>query len=256
MMHTFWLDKLDQRVILEPHDFYVSQAKKRLLSQFNDISREADEVEEQHYEKLGQFFDPDRDDPADSYEAAYQEGISHYIALDEMRNTVTLAMTAGMFHQFDKTLREKMSCEFSHWQPAAIDPLIWNIDFPELVDLLEWTGIDIKSKPFYKKIEACQLLVNVYKHGKGRSHTELAGKYPQYYPQHIPSTGKRQSLPRPELLKVSEAQFTDIADAIREFWLNIPEHRSKDDLRDQPEWFDKQIKRYGSYLNKNAAKKP
>jgi len=81
-MDTFWLDKLDQRVILEPHEFYVSQAKHRLLSQFNDISREADEVEQQHYEKLGQFFDPDRDDPADSHEAAYQEGISHYIALD------------------------------------------------------------------------------------------------------------------------------------------------------------------------------
>jgi len=104
-VNTFWLDKLDRRVLLEPHDFYVSQAKKRLLSQFNKISREADEVEQQRYEKPGQFFDPDRDDPADSYEAAYQKGIAHYFALDEMRNTVTLAMTAGMFHQFDKTLR-------------------------------------------------------------------------------------------------------------------------------------------------------
>ncbi|MCR1227551.1 hypothetical protein [Klebsiella quasipneumoniae] len=255
-MNTFWLDKLDRRVLLEPHDFYVSQAKQRLLSQFNEISREADEVEEQHYEKLGQFFDPDRDDPADSYEAAHQEGISHFIALDEMRNTVTLAMTASEFHQFDKALREKMAREFSHWQPAAVDPLIWSVDFPKLVELLEWTGIDIKSKPFYEKIEACHLLVNVYKHGKGPSHTELANKYPQYYPSYTPRTGRRHNLPRPEQLKVSEAQFTDIADAIREFWLNIPEFRNESHLRDQPEWFDKQMKRYDSYLNKNAAKKP
>ncbi|WP_421504444.1 hypothetical protein [Erwinia rhapontici] len=249
-MYTFWFHPPDQRYYLEPHDFYVRQAQQRLLSQFNDISREADEVQEQHYEKLGQFFDPDRDDPADSYEAAYQEGISHYLALDEMRNTITLALTAGMFHQFDKTLREKMVREFSHWQPEAIDPLIWNIDFPRLVELLEWTGIEIKSKPFYEKIEACHLLVNVYKHGKGQSHTELAGKHPQYYPQYTPRTGRRQSLPRPEQLKVSQAQFADIADAIKDFWLNIPEFRDESDLKTQPEWFDKKLKRYGSLLDK------
>lgn len=255
-MNIFNFDKFDLRVLLGPHKFYVLQAKQRLLSQFNDISREADEVEKQHYEKLGQFFDPDRDDPADSYEAAYQEGISHYIALDEMRNTVTLALTAGMFHQFDKALREKMVMEFRRWQPTAVDPLIWNIDFPDLVELLEWTGIDIKSKTFYEKIEACQLLVNVYKHGKGRSHTELAGKYPQYYPNYTPGTVRRKTLPRPEQLKVSEAQFTDIADAIRDFWLNIPEFRNESHLRDQPEWFDKEMKRFDRYLKKNAVKKP
>lgn len=249
-MNTFWLDKLDRRVLLDPHDFYVTQAKQRLLSQFNNISQEADDAQKQHYEKLGRFFDPDRDDEASSYEAAYQEGISHYIALDEMRNTVTLAMTAGVFHQFDKALREKMVMEFRRWLPAAIDPLIWNIDFPELVELLEWTGIDIKSKSFYEKIEACQLLVNVYKHGKGRSHTELAGKYPQYYPSFTPRTGRRQSLPRPEQLKVSEAQFADIADAIKDFWLNIPEFRDESDLKTQPVWLDKKLKRYGSLLDK------
>lgn len=249
-MNTFWFDKIDRRFFLEPHDFYVSQAKQRLLSQFNDISREADEVEKQHYEKLGQFFDPDRDDPADSHEAAYQEGISYYLALDEMLNTVTLAMTAGMFHQFDKALREKMAREFLHWQPDAIDPLIWNIEFPKLIELLEWTGIEIKSKPFYGKIEACQLLVNVYKHGKGASHTDLAGKYPQYYPQHTPRPARRHNLPRPEQLKVSEAQFADIADAIKEFWLNIPEFRNESHLGAQPEWFDKKLKRYGPLLNK------
>ena len=169
---------------------------------------------------------------------------------------MTLAMTASVFHQFDKALREKMAREFSHWQPAAVDQLIWSVDFPKLVELLEWTGIDIKSKPFYEKIEACHLLVNVYKHGKGRSHTELAGKYPQYYPNYAPGTGRRTTLPRPEQLEVSEAQFTDIADAIRDFWLNIPEFRNESHLRDQPEWFDKEMKRFDRYLNKNATKKP
>ncbi|HGU0764522.1 TPA: hypothetical protein ACM60V_002461, partial [Klebsiella quasipneumoniae] len=92
--------------------------------------------------------------------------------------------------------------------------------------------------------------------GKGPSHTELANKYPQYYPSYTPRTGRRLNLPRPEQLKVSEAQFADIADAIRDFWLNIPEFRNESHLRDQPEWFDKEMKRFDRYLKKNAAKEP
>lgn len=237
MGYTFWFDKYDARAIIEPHKFYVIQARQRLIAQFNDISREADEVMQAHYEMLGRHFDPERDDPADSAEAAHNEGISHYIALDEMRNTIILALTAGMFHQFDKTLREKMVREFRQWQPAAIDGLIWNVEFPLLIDLLEWAGVQIKAKPFYEKLSACQLLVNVYKHGKGRSHRELAKKHLEYYPSAL-------SNPRPEGLKVSEVQFVEISDAITEFWQNFPEFTQESDKGVEPEWFVKKLKKY------------
>lgn len=237
MGYTFWFDKFDTRAILEPHKFYVLQARQRLLSQFNDISHEADEAVEAHYKMLGQHFDPERDDPADSAEAAFNEGISHYLALDEMHNTITLALTAGMFHQFDKTLREKMVREFRQWQPAAIDDLIWNVNFPLLIDLLEWAGVQIKAKPFYVKLDACQLLVNVYKHGKGRSHWDLVRKYPEYYPSAFSNL-------RPEGLKVSEAQFVEIADAITNFWQNFPEFTKESEKGVEPHWFANTLKRF------------
>lgn len=243
MVHTFWFDKFDSRAILEPHDFYVLQARQRLLSQFNDIAREADEAEQEHYQMSGQYFDPDRDDPADSADAAYHAGISHYLALHEMHNTITLALTAGMFHQFDKTLREKMVREFKHWQPAAIEGLIWNVDFSRLIELLEWAGIQIKAKPFYGKLDACQLLVNVYKHGIGRSHKELVSKYPEYYPPSYSKLRGRIS-PRAEELRISEVQFVEIADAITAFWQSFPEVRSESDKGIQPQWFASMLKRY------------
>ncbi|MGX1956145.1 hypothetical protein [Serratia proteamaculans] len=243
MGYTFWFDTFDTRAIIEPHKFYVLQARQRLLSQFNDISREADEAEQAHYKMLGQYFDPERDDPADSVEAAFNEGISHYLALHEMHNTITLALTAGMFHQFDKALREKMVREFRHWQPAAIDGLIWNVEFPLLIDLLEWAGVQIKAKPFYVKLDACQLLVNVYKHGKGRSHRDLVSKYPEYYPSAYPKLRGRIG-PRPDELKVSEAQFVEIADAITNFWQNFPEFANESDKGIEPQWFASRLKRF------------
>lgn len=221
---TFYFDKLDLGIILEPHTFYVLQANTRLLSQFSDIQKEAEFVEQQRLEFLSKHFDPERDDEGDVFEDAYQEGISHWLDLNEMHNTVTLALTAGMFHQFDKQLRDKTARELSTWNAGRnVDETVWDMGFPSLIKLLEWVGIEITSQPFYEKIDACRLVVNVYKHGNGDAHDELIKKYPVYYPS-------RYKNPRPyswmkarhDELKVSSTQFNEFAEAITQFWENIP----------------------------------
>lgn len=171
-------------------------------------------------EKSGQYFDPDRDDPADAYERAYHKGVSHWLALSEMHNIVTLALTAGMFHQFDKVLRQKVVREFSHWlDREIISPLIWDLGFPRLIELLEWVGIKIHGQHFFKKINACRLIINVYKHGDGDAHRELSTKHPEYYPRGSLMNSIFQ--PCHEDLKVSETQFVEFADAITALWENI-----------------------------------
>lgn len=241
---TFYLAPIDLPIILEPHEFYVSEARRRLLAQFSDIDREAQEAEEQYLERTGQYFDPDRDDPADACERAYHEGVSHWLALHEMHNTVTLALTAGMFHQFDKALREKTVREFSHWLDGQIiSPLIWDLGFPRLIEMLEWVGIKVGENLFTKKINACRLVVNVYKHGDGDAHRELSSKHPEYYPR-----GKLQDLSafraRHEDLKVSEAQFVEFAEAITAFWISIPQYCNHSKLGDDPKWLEAEYKKY------------
>lgn len=49
--------------VIEENRFYLEQAKGRLLSQFNDIDREADAAGERWLEDQAPYFDPDRDDP-------------------------------------------------------------------------------------------------------------------------------------------------------------------------------------------------
>ncbi|MEJ1507190.1 hypothetical protein SMA38_24725, partial [Escherichia coli] len=83
---------------LDKHTFYVAEARKRLFAQFSDsyLEAEALQKEQDYYEAAGKCFDPDYDDEGGIWERAHDEGISHWIALSDMKNTVSLALTAGM----------------------------------------------------------------------------------------------------------------------------------------------------------------
>lgn len=249
----FYFDSMDRTIVQEPHDFYVKEAKQRLLSQFSDIDDEADRKADQYLEKAGKNFDPDRDDPADAYENAYQEGISHMIALQDMQKTVILALTAGMYHQFDKALREKAIREFSHWLDSeVIASMLWDTGFPRLIELLEWVGMGIREKAFYAKLDACRLVVNVYKHGDGNAHRELSSKYPEYYHQF--NFGQNFSLsPDYEHLEITETQFTEFADAITAFWDNIPQYCMRSQLRAEPKWLSIEFEKHKTRVQKRKS---
>lgn len=255
---TFYFAKMDLPAILEAHRFYVSEATKRLLAQFSDIEREreAQDAEAQYLERSERNFDPDRDDPGTVYEDAYHEGVGRWIALTEMQNTVTLALTAGMYHQFDKALRDKAVMEFSHWNDRKIiSSMIWNLDFPRLIQLLEWVGMEISGKVFFCKLDVCRLVVNVYKHGDGVAHRELSSMFPEYY-HFFKAEDLPWFAPRHEYLTVTEAQFIEFADAITAFWINIPERSLSSQLREVPKWLESEIKNQEKRLAKLNSKPP
>ena len=97
----FYFATIDRSYFLDKHNFYVAEARKRLFSQFSDsdLEAEARQREQDYYEAAGKRFDPDYDDEGAICEQAHDEGISHWIALSDMKNTVSLALTAGMFRQ-------------------------------------------------------------------------------------------------------------------------------------------------------------
>ena len=44
---------------------------------------------------------------------------------------------------------------------------MWSADFVQIAELLESIGWQIGSAGHFKMLDACRLVVNVYKHGKG-----------------------------------------------------------------------------------------
>ena len=61
--------------LIKGHLFYFDQAQKRLISQFEDIEAESEKASEEWLERSSDYFDPDRHDPGDFYEAANEAGI-------------------------------------------------------------------------------------------------------------------------------------------------------------------------------------
>lgn len=249
----FYFETVDRPFIINKHNFYVTEARKRIFAQFSDPDLEAaaQQKEEEYYEEAGKNFNPDYHDEGDVVEQAYNEGISHWIALCEMKNTVSLALTAGMFHQFDKELREKCIREFSHWlNGEVIASMIWDIGFPRLIEILEWIGMDITGKDYYGKIDTCRQIVNVYKHGDGDAHRKLSAEHPEYYHSFSMSENYRLSL-RHEQLEVTEVQFIEFADAITAFWKNIPINCMFSAIRVEPQWFYSEFAKHEKKAKKN-----
>lgn len=169
-------------VIVERHIFFARESKNRLLNQFDDIEGEVDRYQEASWQAAmrAPYYDDDPD-MGRIAEAVTDDAAGHYMLLDDMRKQVRLSTTAAMFHQWDKELREYLENELRHYLDRGwIKKHIWNGRTVDLFDLFEQFGWSVKAKPFYALIDACNLIVNVYEHGKGAALTRLHNDYPQF----------------------------------------------------------------------------
>lgn len=144
-----------------------------------------------------------------------------------MRNQVLLAGLASLYHLWDKTLRDFIESEVKcHFSEANTIAIAWEPNIGKIFDVLKQFGWDCRSEPFFSFIDACRLVVNVYKHGKGRSLDELAANYPDYLQGplvDIDEPGSVAGTPDYEMLIVTESKFDEIARALRGFWEAFPE---------------------------------
>lgn len=211
-----------RRLRLEEHRFYVEQAKARLLSSFENIEVDADEYAENYLERRGQYFNPEIHDPDSFLEASYDAGLEHYLALSEMKKQTYLSVLAGMFHQFDKALRNWLSKEMDFLSDAGEHTklAIWKKDFPLLLDAMESLGFEIADKNFYKSLKTCHLIVNVFKHGFGPSFENLKAQRPNFFSRnyyHEFPENLRKFFLSYEMLEINEAEIEEFSNAIIEF---------------------------------------
>ncbi|HEY9017218.1 hypothetical protein [Thiomicrospira sp.] len=249
VMFQMWSDY--RQYLIDSHMFYFDQANSRLLSQFQNIDDEAKAEADKWLEDNQHRFDPERHDPSDFYEKALDLGCSFYEMLSDMEERTRLSVLAGMFHEWDKQLRVWLSKEVNHWHRGENTKLqIWKKDFPKVMDLLESFGWDIKSTDFHQKLDACRLIVNVYKHGNGGSFNDLKQNYPQYLESGIntlnPFTGVNHDYRDYSYLKITDADIQEMSDAIIEFWQNVPENVFQSQFTSPPQWFFDAIQRDNS----------
>jgi hypothetical protein len=229
MRHQLHMSGSIREYVIERHDFYVSEIKRRVLANFADVGSEARRAGEEEYARLMHLpvsGDPERE-PPDLAEIANDLAQNHYMLLDGMREQTLLGALAGCFHQWDKELREFVDRELMHTvRSGKREKITWHQDWNVVFNVLKEFGWDPRASSSFAFLDAGRLVVNVYKHGKGPSLTKLAEKYPQYI--HHPLATFGVSLPDEHLkhdwVLISEAEFEEIATkGMRQFWLDFPE---------------------------------
>lgn len=223
------------------HKFYVDQAKKRILSQFENLDSEIEDIAQEIFNKSGDFFNPDYDDPADYAERAYEQAQEHLMLLSEMREQALFSIIAGMFHQFDKTLREWVERESRFWAGSNVKKELWMGDIGKIYTLFENFGWTVRQEAFFKEIDACRLVVNVYKHGKGNSLGDLRIKYPEYFYDYKDPNFKVDDWYDHTSIIISEDQFNKFSESIISFWKAIPRRFMNAENVTAPPWLDKAL---------------
>ncbi len=213
--------------ILQEHDFYVLQTDGRVLAQFRDLENEATDFANAEYEKLIQQPADEDADLADLAAIAHDRAVAHYGLLADLRQRVILGALAGLYHAWEKELRDFIERELISelHSTSMAEKEAWSGPITNVFDLLTDFGWPVRDETFYPLIEACGLIVNVLKHGKGRSLKELSQKYPAYLEDPL-GLGVPNLLPGyldHTLLKLSDAQYNEIAGALRNFWEAFPE---------------------------------
>lgn len=232
-----------RQLLIENHRFYVKQACKRLLSQFDGIELEAKKAAEEWLERRSHHFNQDRHDPSSDYEAANDVGNEFYGLLGNMRDQTRLSVVAGMFHEWEKQLRDWLVIEIGHWHRGdQTTSAVWSADFGRIAELLECLGWKVRNAPYFATLDACRLIVNVYKHGEGKSFRDLKQHYPEYLENPyqlianvIPDGGYRDH----QHLKVSDEQFQSISEAIVAFWCEVPANVLDSHVTKLPNWLTK-----------------
>ncbi|MGY2263926.1 hypothetical protein [Pseudomonas sp. SDO5561_S422] len=242
---VFYMWQSFRQSLIHKHYFFLEQARKRLLSQFEDMETDSKRAAVEWLAKHSSGFNSDRDDAESYYESAYDAGIEHYELLNGMLDQTRLSVLAGLFHDWEKQLRDWMAKEVRHtYGSENAANKIWKANFSQIIDLMESYGWPIRNTQYFERIDECRCVVNVYKHGDGGSFVELKKKYPYYLV--IPFAVIDPIFFDVDLLdytnvKVSDSQLQEFSDAIVKFWEDVPERLYGRDGMEVPDWFGNAI---------------
>ena len=220
-----------------------------MLDQFTEeaIKAEADKAAEESYQSRGQYFNPDYHDPADSAEAAFEDGVWRYELLCELRDQTRFNIIAAFFYEWEKNIRQWLVDQLRFWHRGEVTKeKLWAANLGLIMDLLDTFEWDLKSASWYTALDACRLVVNVHKHGDGPSLRSLKESHPAFLVDPLADMGLGD-FPVREMthkqLKVNDDDLDAFADAITEFWRGLPADTTAEQISDPPEWFIKALER-------------
>ena len=225
--------------LIERHAFFVDEARMRLLAQFTEESMKADA--DRHAEawlaERAQNFNPERDDPGSNYEVAHDEGVGFYLSLEDLRSVTRLSIVAGMYHEWEKQLRDWLVRELMRIARGEhLRKAVWMATVDQIFEFLESWQWPVKTRAYYRDLRLCHLVVNVYKHGGGTSLTELRKLAPELLGQRADQPLYLTSVLDHTHLTLDDQNIDRFSEAILAFWHDLPETVCDGQITNPPKW--------------------
>lgn len=82
-------------------DAFSDCLKKRVLPSFENLSREADQMANEAWDRLGGHATEDTD-PADLADSAFEKGLEFYQTMTEMTQGIRNLFAVGLYHLFEQ----------------------------------------------------------------------------------------------------------------------------------------------------------
>jgi len=175
--HQFWANHFQCSFV--PHLQRLQRTlEQRLLPAFGDLAAEADQIQEEAFDRFNRMPADEDCDPAWSAEMAHEEALEHYMGMCAVRQTLLNAFAPILYHTWEQQLLAFYRREVLH-PIEEHEPKFLKL---EVLDTrLSSKGIRLQSLPSWSTIEELKHVSNTIKHADGPSAEIVKTQYPTLF---------------------------------------------------------------------------
>lgn len=221
---TLWTGKRTE--LIRQHDFRINECRHTFEEPSKAYKRaetQADEI----YDSLSSV----GVNPEDAHFEAMAAGLEMHEDVENNERLNRLGALSLAINEFEKAFRALMENELSQsYERTEIEAFCRHRPLKDLYRILEHSGWDLRSRPWFPMIECGCVVNNVLKHGPGHSLDRLAREFPHHLREYWLVKGGKSDPVREALfatpvekdLDINVTEFDAIAAAIRSFWQEFP----------------------------------
>jgi hypothetical protein len=221
------LDDEDRKLKIRQIKSFLDIYEEKMLPIFSSIEQEADKIARKHYDDLMSTPSDGSSDGSEFADAAIDVGLEYYQTMKLIGYNTLAAWISVMYQFWEQQIRSFLYQELKRYITQSVTKFCEN----GLIDAIEWLrffNVDLKSFPSWQGINEMSLLVNVIKHGDGRSAKALNKIKPDLFK-------KDEWFVEEELLKITGTSLLEevinidsetlkyYGQSLIRFWEDLPE---------------------------------
>ncbi|MFY0204856.1 hypothetical protein P3K77_20090 [Bacillus cytotoxicus] len=227
------LDGRFRKNLQQPYELYFQTYTDRISPVFENIDQEAEEVAKNAYNQMMMNIGYEDCDPGDFADDAWEFGIDYYQNVALMRYNTKLMWISTMYQFWEQQVRRFLYKEMTRSGYKAFNKNQQEIEYKDfcknIVKIKEFFlkfNVDVETLPCWEKVNELRLLANVIKHGPGESAEKLLKIRPDIFDSSCISTNLLdlyQTTLNDVVINISDQDFKMYADALRDFWGELPD---------------------------------